>query len=138
MTVLVTILVYGLQLGALLFFPTLLFFCLRSCVRKRTALLASLLCAALLIAAASWLAFHPIRGCPEELKPYMTEARWQDALSATPPVWNWNLPFFPAVITIEQATADTLYWRVSWFPLGTSRTGLTPDGYDLVHGISGL
>ena len=56
MTVLVTVLAYGLQLGALLFLPALLFFCLRSYVRKRTAVMASLLCTLLIIAAAAWLA----------------------------------------------------------------------------------
>ena len=138
MAVVVTILAYGLQLGALLLLPALLFFCLRLRAGQKAALLASLLCAALIFVGAAWLAFHPIRSCPEELQPYMPEARWQDILSVTPPVWNRNIPFFPAVITIEQATADTLFWRVSWFPFGTSRTCLTPDGYDLIHGIFGL
>ena len=135
MTVLVTVFAYGLQLGALLFLPALLFFCLRSYVQKKTAVMASLLCAVLIIAAAAWLAFHPIRRCPEELKPYLTEDRWQDILSVTPPVFNAHLPFFPWKVTVEQADENALYWRTDWFPAGTTRTGVTPDGYDPVHGL---
>ena len=137
MTVLVTVLAYGLQLGALLFLPALLFFCLRSYVRKRTALVASLLCTAVIFAGAAWVAFHPIRSCPKELEPYMTEARWQDVLSVTPPLYSRYLPFFSAVITVEKADEEGLYWKVNWFPVGTTRTGVTPDGYDPVHGLSG-
>ena len=137
MTVLVTVFAYGLQLGALLFLPALLFFCLRSYVQKKTAVMASLLCALLIIAAATWLAFHPIRSCPEALKPYLTEDRWQDILSATPPIYNPHLPFFPWKVTVEHADENVLYWRTDWFPIGTTRTGVTPDGYDPVHGLSG-
>ena len=99
--------------------------------------MAALLCATVIFVGAVWLAFHPIRSCPEELEPYLTEERWQEILSVTPPIWNWNLPFFPAVITIERATEDLLYWKVDWFPAGTTRMGVTPDGYDPVHGLSG-
>ena len=135
MTVLVTVFAYGLQLGALLFLPALLLFCLRSYVQKKTAVMASLLCAILIIATAAWLAFHPIRSCSEALKLYLTEDRWQDILSATPPIYNPHLPFFPWQVTVERADESELYWRTDWFPAGTTRTGVTPDGYDPVHGL---
>lgn len=135
MTLVLTIFAYAAQLCALAFLPALLFFCLRLGARKKTALLAALLCAVVIFTGAAWLAFHPIRSCPAELEPYMTEQRWQDILSATPPVYSPRLPFFPVRITVELATEDRLYWSVNWFPYGTSRTGLTPDGYDLVHGL---
>ena len=135
MAVIVTIFAYGLQLGALLFLPALLFFCLRSYVQKKTAVMASLLCALLIIAAAARLAFHPIRSCPKALKPYLTEDRWQDILSATPPIYNPHLPFFPWRVAVECADESELYWRTDWFPAGTTRTGVTPDGYDPVHGL---
>lgn len=122
-------------LGALLLLPVLLFaaFCVRK--QKRAAWVTSLLCAVVLFAAAAWLAFHPICRCPEELQPYMTEERWQEIRSATGPVYNEHIPFFPAVITVKQADETELFWRVDWFPVGTSRKGLTPDGYTSVHGI---
>ena len=135
MTVLVTVFAYGLQLGALLFLPALLLFCLRSYVQKKTAVMASLLCAILIIATAAWLAFHPIRSCSEALKLYLTEDRWQDILSATPPIYNPHLPFFPWRVAVECADESELYWRTDWFPAGTTRTGVTPDGYDPVHGL---
>ena len=135
MTVLITFFAYGVQLCALCFLPFLLFFCLRLRARKKTALLISLLCAVVIFAGAIWLAFHPIRSCPEELECYMTEQRWPDILSVTGPVYSRRFPFFPAVISVEHATDEILYWRVDWFPFGTSRTGLTPDGYDSVHGL---
>ena len=135
MAVIVTIFAYGLQLGALLFLPALLFFCLRSYVRKKTAVISSLLCAVLIVAAAAWFAHHPIRSCPEELKSYLTEDRWQDILSVTPPLYNAYLPFFPWKVTVERADERELYWRTEWFPAGTTRTGVTPDGYNPVHGL---
>ena len=135
MTVLITFFAYTVQLCALCFLPFLLFFCLRLRARKKTAFLISLLCAAVILAGAIWLAFHPIRSCPEELERYMTEQRWQDILSVTVPVYSRRFPFFPVGISVEQATDEILYWRVNWFPFGTSRTGLTPDGYDSVHGL---
>ena len=135
MAVLITLLAYLLQLGALFFLPALLFFCLRLCVQKMTALIAALLCAALIFTGTVWLSFHPIRRCPDELEPYMTEARWQDILSVTPPIYSRSIPFFPLVITIEQATEDTLLWRVNWFLVGVSRTGITPDGYTSIHAL---
>ena len=135
MTVLVTVFAYGLQLGALLFLPALLLFCLRSYVQKKTAVMASLLCAILIIVTAAWLAFHPIRSCSEALKLYLTEDRWQDILSATPPIYNPHLPFFPWRVAVECADESELYWRTDWFPAGTTRTGVTPDGYDPVHGL---
>ena len=135
MAVVVTVFAYALQLGALLVLPTLLFFCLRLRTRKWTAACAALLLALCCFVCAAWLAFHPIRTCPEELRPYMTESRWQDILSVTGPVYSRRFPFFPIGISVEQATDEILYWRVDWFPFGTSRTGLTPDGYDPVHGL---
>jgi len=137
MTVIMTIWAYGLQLGTLLLLPALLFFCLRLYARKKTAVMASLLCAVLIIAAAAWLAFHPICNCPEDLQPFMSEERWQDILSVTPPIYNAHLPFFPWKVTVEHANENELYWRTNWFPAGTTRTGVTPDGYDPVHGLSG-
>ena len=137
MAVIVTVLAYALQLAALLFLPALLYLCLRTHTGKKAADMAALLCATVIFVGAVWLAFHPIRSCPKELEPYLTEERWQEILSVTPPIWNWNLPFFPAVITIERATEDLLYWKVDWFPAGTTRMGVTPDGYDPVHGLSG-
>lgn len=133
MRLLLSFVAWPLQLGALLLLPGLLFVLLRK--RKPTAAAVALLCAVLIFAGAAWLAFHPIRCCPEELEPYMTEARWQDILSVTPPIYNRRIPFFPAVITVERATTDELYWKVDWFLAGTTRTGITPDGYDLVHSL---
>ena len=135
MTAIVTVLAYGLQLSALLFLPALLFFCLQSYVRKKTAVMVSLLCALLIIAATAWLAFHPFRSCPAELEDYMTEDRWQDILSVTPPIFNAHLPLFPWQVTVERTDENELYWRTDWFPMGTTRTGVTPDGYDPVHGL---
>ena len=135
MAVNVTVLAYTLQLAALLFLPALLFFCLLSYTKKKTAAMAALLCAVLIISAAVWLAFHPIRSCPEKLKLYLTENRWQDILSVTPPVYSIHLPFFPWRVAVEQADENVLYWRTDWFPAGTTRTGVTPDGYDPVHSL---
>ena len=137
MAVIVTVLAYALQLAALLALPALLYVCLGLRRSKKTAGVAALLCVAVIFFGAAWLAFHPVCSCPRPLKPYLTEERWQEILSATPPIWNWNLPFFPAVITIERATEDLLYWKVDWFPAGTTRMGVTPDGYDPVHGLFG-
>lgn len=137
MEIFVSIIAWLFLLGALLALPSLLYVCLCLHRSKKAAGMAALLCAAVIFAGAACLAFHPVRCCPEELEPYLTEERWQEILSATPPIWNWNLPFFPAVITIERATEDLLYWKVDWFPAGTTRMGVTPDGYDPVHGLSG-
>lgn len=122
-------------LGALLILPALLFagFWMRN--QRKTACIASLLLAVVLVACAAWLAFHPIRHCPAELQLYMNEARWQEILSVTGPVYSEHLPFFPAVIVVERADETELFWRVDWFPAGTSRKGLTRDGYTSVHGI---
>ena len=73
----------------------------------------------------------------DKLKPYLTEDRWQDILSVTPPIYNPHLPFFSWQVTVERADESELYWRTDWFPIGTTRTGVTPDGYDPVHGLSG-
>ena len=100
MTVLVTVLAYALQLGALLALPALLYVCLCLHRSKKAAGIAALICAAVIFAGAAWLAFHPIRSCPEELQPYMTEARWQDILSVTPPLYHAQLPFFPWRVTV--------------------------------------
>lgn len=135
MTVILTVLAYGLLLGALLILPALLFFCLRLYVRKKAAVITSLLCAVVIFAGCAWLAFHPICRCSQELRPYMSEERWQDILSVTPPVFNPRLPFFPWRVTVERADESELYWRTDWFPTGTTRTGVTPDGYDPVHGL---
>ena len=135
MTVLITFFAYTVQLCALCFLPFLLFFCLRLQARKKTARLASLLCAVVIIVGAAWLAFHPIRRCPEELEPYMTEDRWQEILVVTGPIYSRHLPFFPWRVTVERADAAELYWKVNWFPAGTTRTGITADGYDPVHGL---
>ena len=122
-------------LGALLLLPALLFVGFWMCKQQKTACIASLLCAVAMVACAAWLAFYPICRCPEELQMHMTEARWQEILSVTGPVYNEHLPFFPAVITVERADETELFWRVDWFPVGTSRKGLTQDGYTSVHGI---
>ncbi|MBR5536838.1 MAG: hypothetical protein IKU58_02940 [Clostridia bacterium] len=135
MTAVLTVFAYALQFGALLLLPTLLFFCLKLRTGKQTAALASLLLSVLLIMGAAWLAFHPIRTCPEELRPYMTESRWQDILSVTPPVYDGRLPVIPVQITVEWADDTDLRWRTRWFPAGTTRTGLSPDGYYTVHGL---
>ena len=135
MAVVVTVFAYALQLGALMVLPTLLFFCLRLRTRKWTAACAALLLALCCFVCAAWLAFHPIRTCPEELRPYMTESRWQDILSVTPPVYDRRLPMIPVQIIVEQADGTELRWRTRWFPAGITRTGLTPDGYDAVHGL---
>ena len=97
--------------------------------------IAALLCVILIFAGAAWVAHHPFRCCPEELEPYMSETRWQDILSVTGPIYSRHLPFFPWRITVERADEEELYWRVDWFPAGTTRTGVTPDGYDPVHGL---
>lgn len=131
----VSIIAWSFLLGALLLLPALLFFCLRLQARKKTACLASLLCAVVIIVGAAWLAFHPIRRCPKELEPYMTEDRWQEILSVTGPIYSRHLPFFPWRVTVERADAAELYWKVNWFPAGTTRTGITADGYDPVHGL---
>ena len=124
--------VWLFTLGILLALPALLFVLLRR--YRKSAIIVSLLCALFLFCAAAWVAQHPFRRCPETLEVYMTEDRWQDILSVTRP---HNIqPVFPWRITVERADETDLYWRVDWFPGGTSRTGLTPDGYDPVHGIS--
>ena len=135
MAVIVTLFAYGLQLGMLLFLPALLFGCLRRHKSGKAALLVSLLCALVIFTLAAWVAHHPIRSCPEELAAYLTEDRWQDILSVTPPVFNAHLPFFPWRVTVERTDENELYWRTDWFPVGTTRTGVTPDGYDPVHGL---
>lgn len=135
MAVMMIILAYGLQLGALLFFPTLLYICLQMYKGKKTAGTAALLCAAVIFIAAAWLAFHPICSCPAELEPYLTENRWQNILSVTPPIYNAHLPFFPLKVTVEHADENALHWCTNWFPAGTTRTGITPDGYHSVHGL---
>ena len=129
------ILGWMMLLGALLFLPALLFAGLRARKQKRIAWITFLLCAVVMFAGAAWLAFHPICRCSEELRPYMTEDRWQEILSVTGPIYNEYIPFFPAVITVERADETELFWRVDWFPVGISRKGLTQDGYTLVHGI---
>lgn len=137
MAVIVTVLAYALQLAALLFLPALLYLCLRTHTGKKAADMAALLCATVIFVGAVWLAFHPIRSCPKELESYMTEDRWQDILSVTPPIYNAHLPFFPCRIVVERADESELYWRTDWFPAGTTRMGITPDGYDPVHGLFG-
>lgn len=135
MAVIVTVLAYTLQLAALLFLPALLYVCLCLHRSKKAAGIAALICAAVIFAGVAWLAFHPVRCCPTELKPYLTEDRWQDILSVTPPVYSIHLPFFPWRVAVEQADENVLYWRTDWFPAGTTRTGVTPDGYDPVHSL---
>ena len=103
MTVLITFFAYAVQLCALCFLPFLLFFCLWLRARKKTAFLISLLCAAVILAGAIWLAFHPICSCPEELERYMTEQRWKiscrspgrftaAAFRSFPSAFRWNRP----------------------------------------------
>ena len=72
-------------LGALLLLPALLFVGFWMCKQQKTARIASLLCAVVMVACAAWLAFHPICRCPEKLQLYMNEARWQEILSVTGP-----------------------------------------------------
>ena len=133
LTVLIWVTLWAVRLGSLLFFPAMLWFLLREKNRKAAAA-AALFFALLLFAGSYVLAFYPIRRCPEDLQPYLTEDRWQEMLSVSS-MSVWESPVTPAVITVEKATEDTVYWRVDWFPVGTTRTGLTPDGYDAVHGF---
>ena len=133
LTFLIWVTLWAARLGLLLFFPAMFWFLLRE-KNQKAATAAALLFALLLFAGSYVLAFRPIRSCPEDLQPYMTENRWQDMLSIALG-WTWESPLTPAVITVEKATEDTIYWRVDWFPLGTTRTGLTSDGYDPVHGF---
>jgi len=72
MAVIVTIFAYGLQLGALLLLPALLFGCLRRHKNGKAALLISLLCTVVIFSLWAWVAHHPVRSCPEELEFYMT------------------------------------------------------------------
>lgn len=135
MEILLSIVAWALQLGALLFLPALLFLLLRK--RRKAAVATALLCAVVVFGSAVWIAFHPIRSCPAELEPYLSEDRWQEVRSVTPPIYSRNIPFFPVVITVERADAEELYWKVDWFPVGTTHTGLTPDGYEQVQNIFG-
>ena len=135
MEIFVSLIAWLFLLAALLALPALLYVCLGLRRSKKAAGVAALLCAAVIFAGAACLAFHPIRRCPRPLKPYLTEERWQDILSVTPPVYNVHLPFFPWRVTVECADESLLYWKVDWFPAGTTRTGITPDGYDPVHGL---
>lgn len=135
MEIFVSLIAWLFLLAALLLLPALLYVCLGLRRSKKTAGVAALLCAAVIFFGAAWLAFHPIRCCPKALKPYMTEERWQDILSVTPPLYSTRLPFFPWRVTVERADESELYWRTDWFPAGTTRTGVTPDGYDPVHGL---
>ena len=137
MEIFVSIIAWLFLLGALLALPALLYVCLGLRRSKKTAGVAALLCAAVIFFGAACLAFHPVRCCPAELEPYLTEERWQEILSVTPPIFNTHLPFFPWRVAVERADESELYWRTDWFPAGTTRMGVTPDGYDPVHGLFG-
>ena len=76
MEIFVSIIAWLFLLAALLLLPALLYVCLCLHRSKKTAGVAALLCAAVIFFGAAWLAFHPVRYCPAELKPYMTEERW--------------------------------------------------------------
>lgn len=134
MEVLLTVFVYLLFTGCVLFLPFLLYLSariLRENTKRPALILAGILLGAEILLGG--LLYHrPIYLCPETYSEYISEEKEDDLRAGYMPArrgfWSANIPFFAVVNEVTYAGEECVEVCTWYFPFGSTKTGVNFDG----------
>ncbi len=130
MEVIIVILAYGIQIGAILLIAAGLafLFCFGRTEGKRylvcLGLAFVLVCGVLLS-----LAFHPIVICPEEYKAEFTEEMRKD-VTASGRIYSAKIPLIRTIVVVTGIHDGTVYYSQYYFVSGRIGMSVGSDGYN--------
>ena len=130
MEIIVVILAYSIQIGAILTIAAGLafVFCLGKTEGKRyfvcLGLALVLVCGTL-----AYLMFNPIVICPDEYKAEFTD-EMREAVSASGRIYSANIPLIRTIVTVSGIRDGTVYYSKYYFISGRIGMSVGSDGYN--------